>query len=403
MTKKTSKKRYVSDFAYTIGSTLMVNAALHLFIHPYINYKLGAEALGNIVFYISIINVFAQSVGYSLCHTRQVVRKNCDASNGDYNRILAVFLIVSAIIGTTIAAFYIKGIELMFFTVILIFTVMRFYTTVEYRLKLNFKLCLVFFGILTLGYLLGTGIFSLTNKWYYIFALGEMSVVIIFMIKGDIYKPEKPTGNIPFIAKATLSLAFSYLLVELTTNADRFILKNFISAEAVSLYYVISLIGKTLLMFVGPINNITLSYVSSDKKRQTKENFLKSFALYTVISLFFYICCIVGTPLFVRIFYPNLYSMMQGLNIIVNAAQVINLAASLPIILILAELGSGYHLKINIAFAIIYIPLALIMTHLFGIFGYAWAALIANIVRYTIVLIIGLLKFPKKAKRVFYK
>ena len=71
-------------------------------------------------------------MGYSLCHTRQVVRKNCDASNGDYNRILAVFLIVSAIIGTTIAAFYIKGIELMFFTVILIFTVMPIVSTVYY-------------------------------------------------------------------------------------------------------------------------------------------------------------------------------------------------------------------------------------------------------------------------------
>ena len=392
------KKQYISDFAYTIGSTFMLQAALHLIIHPYINYKLGAEALGNIVFYMSIVYIFAQSFGNSLCHTRQVVRQNCDASNGDYNRILAVILIVSAIVGGVIASFYISGAELAFFIAILVFTIIRYYATVEYRLKLNFKLCLVFYSIITLGYIVGTGIFSLTEKWYYIFLAGEAAVVLIIMIKGNIFKPEKTTGNIPFVAKATTSLAFSYMLVEITTNADRLILKNFINAESVSLFYVISLIGKTLLMFVGPINNITLSYVSANKQHKTKKEFLKAFMLYSGISAAFYLFCIVATPLFVRIFYPNLYAQMQGLNFIVNAAQVINFAASLPVVLILAELGSSHHLKINIVFALVYIPLALIMTHFFGIWGYAWASLIANVIRFALVLLTGLVKFPQTSE-----
>jgi len=390
------KKQYISDFAYTVGSSLLLQAVLHLVIHPYINFRLGAEALGNIVFYMSIIYIFAQSFGHSLCQTRQVVRKDCQASNGDYNVIISVILLLSAVFGGLIGSFYLKGTELVFFVAILLFTVLRYYATVEYRLKLNFKLCLVFFSILSVGYLVGAAVFTVTSQWYYVFLVGEAAVVIVFMLRGTIFKPETRTGNIPLIAKATASLGFSYLLVEITTNADRLILKNFIDAEAVSLFYVVSLIGKTLLMFVGPINNMTLSYASSGKKHQTKKGFLKTFTLYTAISLVFYLFCIVGTPIFVKLFYPNLYSQMQGLNLIVNAAQVINFAASLPIILILVELGSSYHLKVNLLFAVLYIPSAMLMTHFFGIWGYAWATVIVNIIRYVEVLLLGLLKFPKE-------
>ena len=397
MLKKLSeKKQYISDFAYTIGSSLLLQAVLHLLIHPYINYRMGAEALGNIVFYMSIIYIFAQSLGQGLCQIRQVVRKDCEASNGDYNAIIAVILLISAVCGGIIGSIYLKGIELLMFVVVLLFTVLRYYATVEYRLKLDFKLCLIFFSILSAGYLVGAAVFTVTNQWYYIFLMGEAAVVLVFMVRGTIFKPEKRTKNIPFIAKATTSLVFSYLMVEITTNADRLILKNFIDAEAVSLFYVVSLIGKTLLMFVGPINSITLSYASADKKHQTRKVLLKTFTLYTAISAVFYLFCIIGTPIFVKLFYPNMYSQMQGLNLIVNAGQVINFAASLPIILILVELGSRYHLRINLMFAAIYIPVAMVLTHFFGIWGYAWATVIVNIIRYVEVLLLGLLKFPKE-------
>ena len=116
MLKKLSeKKQYISDFAYTIGSSLLLQAVLHLLIHPYINYRMGAEALGNIVFYMSIIYIFAQSLGQGLCQIRQVVRKDCEASNGDYNAIIAVILLISAVCGGIIGSIYLKGIELLMF------------------------------------------------------------------------------------------------------------------------------------------------------------------------------------------------------------------------------------------------------------------------------------------------
>lgn len=68
-------------------------------------------------------------------------------------------------------------------------------------------------------------------------------------------------------------------------NLDRIVLIILMDATAVSVYYAVSLVGKTMLMFVGPISTIILSYISASKRTQTRAEFLCAFRLYTVIGV----------------------------------------------------------------------------------------------------------------------
>ncbi len=390
-----NSKQYISDYVYNIGGMLLLQGVLQLVIYPLINYFQGESVLGDVIYYMGIVYIFAQAAGYALCQIRLVSRKEYTTTNGDYLLLGGIFAIVFAVIGGIIVSFKITGCELVGFLAILVLSIFRYYCSVQYRLTLDFKFCFKYFLWICIGHVIGAGFYFVTDLWYLIFIAGEFAGIAYVFARGTILKPEKLSQNKKVLSIAVLSLCLSYLLTYLMENADRIILHNMINAEAVSLYYAASLIGKTALMFVGPINTITLSYVSANEKNLTKGEFLNTFKIYTVVGIVFYLLCLVGTPIFVKIFYPNLYDGIHGLNIIVNAAQIINLTASLPMILILASLGSKYHLRINALYALVYIPLGITLAYLFGLRGYAVASLVASIVKFTAVFFVGYRKIPR--------
>ena len=389
-------KKYISDYIYSMGSMLILQAVLQLVIYPLINWRNGEEALGNVVYCMSIVYIIAQTVGYSLSQTRLVVRKEYETTNGDYNMISIILVVVSTVIGMNVVSAGFTAVEYAGYAAILIITTYRFYCTVEYRLRLNFKLCLIFFVVISAGYLVGLVFYFFTGLWFLIFITGELAGVLYIVLKGDIFKPEKRSKNTRKLLMAILTLCVSSLITSSIENLDRIMLREIVGASAVSIYYAVSLIGKTLLMFVAPINTITLSYVSANKKTQTRKEFLNACRIYIVIGVGFYLMCLVGTPLFTKLFYPNIYPDIHGLNVIVNAAQIIGLVSSLPMVLILNSLGSKYHLGIHIVFAVIFVPMAIVATKTAGITGYAWAAVVANGLKFALTVLTGIIKLKKE-------
>lgn len=393
------KKKLISDLVYTVGASVLMNGVLQLLIYPFINYKMGEDYLGNVVFYMSIVYIIGQSMGMSFCSNRLVLRNQFRTSNGDFNFLLGIMAPAGAVFGAVIFAAYADGIgEILAFGMIVLFTVLRYYANVEYRLKLNYKKYFLYFVILTAGYGLGAVIYAFTGQWFWIFLTGEVIATFYMLVKGTIFKREPRTEHTGMVIRHVLFLFLSYLVYEGITNADRMILKNLLDARAVALFYVVSMIGKTLQLFVGPINNIALSYMSADKKKLTREDFLKTTILYTAVGAVFYLFCLVGTPLYVRLFYPNFYGELKGLNLVVNAGQVINFAASLILPSILASLGSKYHMMLQVLYAVIYLPLAIFFTVRGGIWGFAFATLLANSLRLIELVVFGMYKLPKAAQ-----
>lgn len=389
------KKKMISDLIYTVGASVLMNGVLQLLVYPYINYKMGEDYLGNVVFYMSIVYILGQAMGMSFCSNRLVLRSRFENSNGDYNALLAVLAPAAGIAGALVFSFYVKNLwEIFAFGLLVFFTVLRYYANVEYRLKLNYRKYFLYFVILTAGYGLGALIYAATGQWIFIFLTGEVVATLYMAVRGTIFKREKRTENTGKIAGQILFLLLSYLVFEGITNADRMILKNMLDSGAVALFYVVSMIGKTLQLFVGPLNNLTLSYMSADKKKLTREEFGKTSLIYVAVGAVFYLVCLIGTPLYVKLLYPNLYKSLGGLNLVVNAGQVINFAASLILPSILASLGPKYHMMLQVGYAAVYLPLAVLFTQSGGIWGFAFASLIANSVRLAGLIVFGMYKLP---------
>ena len=96
-------------------------------------------------------------------------------------------------------------------------------------------------------------------------------------------------------------------------NMDRLVIKQVLGNEQVTWYYVVSLIGKTLVLLIAPINTIVISYLTRRKELLTRSQFGKAVLAGSGVSFVFFLACQVGTPLFVWIFYRNLYDSVRGL------------------------------------------------------------------------------------------
>lgn len=48
-------------------------------------------------------------------------------------------------------------------------------------------------------------------------------------------------------------------------NMDRLVIKQILGNEQVTQYYVVSLIGKTLVLLIAPINTIVISYLTKER------------------------------------------------------------------------------------------------------------------------------------------
>ena len=106
---------------------------------------------------------------------------------------------------------------------------------------------------------------------------------------------------------------------------DRLVIKQVLGNEQVTWYYVVSLIGKTLVLLIAPINTIVISYLTKRKELLTRSQFGKAVLAGGGVSLVFFLACQVGTPLFVWLFYRNLYDSVKGLVTVVNLAQILGL------------------------------------------------------------------------------
>lgn len=56
---------------------------------------------------MSIVYILAQSVGYALCQTRLVIRKEYETTKGDYSFLLTGMVIVSVVVGELAGVLYI--------------------------------------------------------------------------------------------------------------------------------------------------------------------------------------------------------------------------------------------------------------------------------------------------------
>ena len=276
------------------------------------------------------------------------------------------------------------------------FTVFRYYGDVEYRLNLNYRRYFIYYLLIGLGYLAGFGVYYVTGQWVWIYLIGEGAALVFVGLTGSIFHQFFQRSQYFSTALGRgFFLTLSYLITNTTMNMDRLVIKQVLGNEQVTWYYVVSLIGKTLVLLIAPINTIVISYLTRRKELLTRSQFGKAVLAGGGVSFVFFLACQVGTPLFVWIFYRNFYDSVRGLVTVVNLAQILGLFSAFLFILVLTFTDEKWQLWIQLAHFVILLVSSVLAARAYGMIGFAWASLGANSLRVAAVIILGLLKAGK--------
>lgn len=388
-------KKVVGDFIYTFAALVIMNVVLQIVVYPLINHKYGADFLGNIVSYTGLIYIASASIGNACSNSRLITRKTLKVTNGDFN---AIVLVGSLLITVVYIGVFLIGeggatghwVDAVMYGLAASCIFLRYYSEAEFRLNLKFKEYLIYYLIVSAGYLVGYGIFVLTNYWALIFIIGEGSAVLYVVLCGGIYKQEKISEDFKAVLSQVCTLAFSYILIFIASQYYKFFIKQFFGAQEVTRYYVTSFFGKSLDMVITPISTLIMSYLTRSNEKQTGKQFLKIVLLVSVIGVVLYLGFIIATPIYTQIFYSNMLEEVKSINLIVNLAQSISAVASILSVFVLAQLGTKLHFRIQVIYVLCYVGLtsALSMTSL-GITGFAIGAAIAFSVRLVVTAVIG--------------
>ena len=138
-----------------------------------------------------------------------------------------------------------------------------------------------------------------------------------------------------------------------------------------------------------------ISYLTKRKERLTRSQFGKAVLAGGGVSLVFFVACQIGTPLFVWLFYRNLYNTVKGLITVANLAQILGLYSAFLFIIVLTFTEEKWQLWLQTAHFVILTIASVICTKMFGIQGFAWALLGANTLRVAAVILLGTIKAKK--------
>lgn len=398
MKVKEQGKKMIGNTAYTMGGALLMNGVLQLMIYPLLNRFMGSHQLGVLLYIMGLVAILCPSVGQALNTSRLVVRRTYDVVNGDYNCLLFLFGGIGTAAALTIAG---KSLntpwEVVLTALLLMTTIFRYYGDVEYRLNLNYQRYFCYYAVLSVGYILGFGLYLLTDNWFLIFLAGEVLALAYLAVTGNVFRLFLRTGE-HFRAAFQRGgfLVFSYLITNLTLNIDRLVLKTLISDLAVTQYYVTSLIGKTMVLLIAPVNTIIISYLTKRKENLNRKQFLLFVGTGAGVTLVFFLFAQIGTPLFVWLFYRDLYESVKHMVTIVNLTQILGLFSAYLFIVVLTFTEEKWQLILQVAHLVIMTVLVLLSAGNHGIMGFAKAVLIANVIRVLAVIVLGLLKVDKE-------
>ncbi len=391
------KKNVTMDLIYCIGSVGLMNAVLQFIVYPIVNSRVGETEFGNILYLIAILNIIAPAFGLALNNTRLVQPDRDSTKNGDYNKTLIGFAVISTILAVVISIMFgDTPVECAVYAYIVMISVIRNYASVEYRLTLNFKHQLYFYIILSIGYVIGIAFFFATGLWHWIFVVGETAAVLYVVIRGFIFKNAmEESGRSRKIMQASVVLAGSYILTYSMCNLDRIVLLFFGSSEDVTKYYVLSLLGKLIAIISGPVNSVLIGYVTKGGKKVDRKAYTKLVGLVLIVGIIFTLGCSVATPIYTKIFYPNLYGSVMDLNIIVNASQVLYFITNVLLVIVLTVCHSKWQLYIQGTYSVIFVALSVLWTNANGVAGFAYSAFVSNGIFLLITVMVGILKLDK--------
>ncbi len=390
-----NNKDKIYNFMFSIGATAVMNLVLQLFVYPSMAERLGAEVNGVALSMLSLVAIAAGACGTSANYSRMVnTTKLPDATNGDYNLYLLITGLICCTVGAVYQIFYLKEtspLAVLLFAALMFASTFRYYSDVQFRLKADFFRYFIFFLLMSAGYLLGLLVFCLTGQWMLAILTGECAGVLYVILRGTLYRHPvfRPSASFKPVC-VSISLLLAATLVEnLTFHADRLLLLALTDGTSVTVYYAASLIGKVVAMLTVPVNSLLITYLVRFRGKLS----FRFWSVATVIALAASACafgaCMLVSPWFIRWKYSLVYE--EAIRYVVPAllGQILFFVSGVLMVILLRFFGEKKQFLYNVLYAVEFFILVIVCTSLWGLKGFVWACMAANLIRLLLVVVLG--------------
>lgn len=363
-----TKKKILSDSVWSIGGLVLMNVMLQFAVYPQWERRAGEAALGNILYLISLMNIFAVSAGVSVSYARLKRSSEKGTGNSPYLIILAAASVVAVAFGAAISV--LGGVsmsiaERVMFCAVSVLTMWRYYADVEYKLSLCYKSYFLYYLCISVGYAIGIALFYVTGVWCVTLLMGESLGLLFVLIFGRVFRRDERLDReeLSGAFRLVLVLLGSEMLSTLIFNADRILLKIVVDEVAVTEYYLASLLGKTVALLTTPLTGVIVGYLSKYKGDLSARAMSIITGLAAVLTVLGTLACTACSYILIPILYPTQYAHVRQYFLLANLAQVTFFVGSVITVVLLRFAKSRYQMYITavyaIAFLCICIPCAL--------------------------------------------
>lgn len=396
-----SKRNFLIDSIKTVFSSLLIAFGLQMIAYPFLVNKIGSNEFGHVLTIYTILTIATVVLGNTLNNIR-LINMDTYKPNVIYSvffKLLVISLFIETLILILIMYFYfsLDTTTILFLVVINLLMCIRIYSNVFYRMKLEYnKLLLIsiaqFVGI-------GFGIFSfnLTNQWEFIFLFSEIFglMYIIYTLKNYFISLQLDKSKSLDINKDYLMLLGTNLLNNINLYLDRLILLPIAGGAAVTVSYLATFIAKIIASFLYPINNVILSYISVNKIRNKFKQYILVILIGLILSLMVLSMCYPITVLIVEHLYKQDSYLIKNIIIIGNMSILLGVISNMVQSLNIKYINMRIQTIFQVLFSIFYIVITILVTYLFGIFGFFIATLIANGIKVILLTTLGI-KYSNK-------
>lgn len=388
-------KAIVGDLIYSVAGLICMNGVLQLFLYPFLEKRMGTEAFGNVITLLAVISVLATTFGSGANYARMVAGTKEHGKNGDFNLFLLVASALSGVIAAALvpviagrqSAFYLAGMVLL-----TVLSILRYYGDVEYRLHVNFRGFFVYYLLISLGYAAGTLLFPVTGSWILAVLPGELACLVLVTVRGGIFRGPGILSPSPYFAenlRSILLLSGTNLINALVLHSDKLLLRMTVSADAVTVFYVATLVGKIVALLTTPLNGVIIGYLSRYKGRFTARFFSAALAVAAAGCLVFTGACLLVSHLFVRVMYPTVYETAKSFFLAANAGQILYFISGSLMVVVLRFTDEKYQLMINTAYAVLFALIVIPSVSFYGLWGITFGLLAVNVLRFALVTAVG--------------
>ena len=199
--------------------------------------------------------------------------------------------------------------------------------------------------------------------------------------------------------KTMTSLSTGFLMSEFVNYTDRMLLSLFVSETAATQFYIATLVGKMTSLLSTPLNGVIAGHLVRYEGGFTRKLYAKVAAALTGLAVLIVIASVIGSHLFVWLFYNRHYEAVKSLFLLASAGQVLFFLSNTLMVVMLRFAPAKYQLYIGIIYTALFFAIILPSILNFGIWGAAWGLFAVNLIKFFLIIGFGFYAIHKGTKQ----